>query len=173
MFRVTVKLVYNCPIRSLNFNQGVTAAGSKLDLTKALVDLNKRHIRDLAPVSRKNERCTSQQTRITIVELVLRRLLADLVYLANFTIKPVNFIVGETGSITRGWKEEVSCTRGWLCVLGFGKPRPMTQNHSQVQDTSSFHPLLMEPLFLPLIGINTHLFPMGIGDGFWFHIWVK
>ena len=41
----------NCPIRSLNFNQEVTAAGSKVDPTIARVDLNKRHVRDLAPVS--------------------------------------------------------------------------------------------------------------------------
>ena len=41
----------NCPIRSLNFNQWVTAAGSKVDPTIARVDLNKRHVRDLAPVS--------------------------------------------------------------------------------------------------------------------------
>ena len=42
-----VKLTCNCPIRSLNFIQGVTAAGSKLDLTMVRVDLNKRHARDL------------------------------------------------------------------------------------------------------------------------------
>ena len=30
------------------------------------MDLNKRHVRDLAPVSRENKRCTSQQTRITV-----------------------------------------------------------------------------------------------------------
>ena len=41
----------NCPIRSLNCNQLVTAAGSKVDPTIARVDLNKRHVRDLAPVS--------------------------------------------------------------------------------------------------------------------------
>ena len=86
--------------------------------------------------------------------------------------------MGETGSITRGWKEEESCTREWFCVLGLGKPRPKTQNHSHsaratipssgwiatrlcvagslgrrmnhslVQDSSSFHPLVMEPLSL-------------------------
>ena len=65
-----VKLTCNCPIRSLNFIQGVTAAGSKVDLTMVRVDLNKRHARDLAPVTRENKWCTSQQTRITIVELV-------------------------------------------------------------------------------------------------------
>ena len=54
------------------------------------VGSNERHVRDLAPVSRENKRCTSQQTRITIVELVHRRPLADLVYLANFTVKRVN-----------------------------------------------------------------------------------
>ena len=37
------------------------------------------NIRDLAPISRENKRCTSQQTRITIVELVHRWLLDDLV----------------------------------------------------------------------------------------------
>ena len=56
--------------------------------------------------------------------------------------------MGETGSITCGWKKEVSCTRERFCVLGLGKPRPRTQNHSLVQDTSSFHPLVMEPLYL-------------------------
>ena len=55
--------------------------------------------------------------------------------------------MGETGSITRGWKEEESCTREWFCVLGLGKPRPKTQNHPLVQDSSSFHPLVMEPLY--------------------------
>ena len=57
--------------------------------------------------------------------------------------------MGETGSITRGGKEEESGTREWFCVLGLGKPRPKTQNHSLVQDSSSFHPLVMEPLYLP------------------------
>ena len=52
---------------------------------------NKRHVRDLAPVSKENKRCTSQQTRITIVEIVHRRPLADLVYQANLTVKRVNF----------------------------------------------------------------------------------
>ena len=56
--------------------------------------------------------------------------------------------MGERGSITRGWKEEESCTRELFCVLGLGKPRPKTQNNSLVQDSSSFHPLVMEPLFL-------------------------
>ena len=56
--------------------------------------------------------------------------------------------MGETGSITRGWKEEESCTRELFCVLGLGKPRPKTQNNSLVQDSSSFHPLVMEPLYL-------------------------
>ena len=81
----------NCPIRSLNFNQEVTAAGSKVDLTMVRVHSNKRHVRDLAPVSTENKRCTSQQTRITIVEIVHRRPLADLVYQANLTVKRVNF----------------------------------------------------------------------------------
>ena len=45
----------------------------------ARVDLNKHHVRDLAPVSRENKRCTSQQMRITIAELVHRWPLADLV----------------------------------------------------------------------------------------------
>ena len=58
--------------------------------------------------------------------------------------------MGETGSTTRGWKEEESCTREWFCVLGLGKPRPKTQNHSRVQDSSSFHPRVMEPLYLTL-----------------------
>ena len=49
------------------------------DLTMARVDLNKRHVRDLAPVARENKRCTSQQTCITIVELVHRWPLSDLV----------------------------------------------------------------------------------------------
>ena len=57
----------------------VTAAGSKVDLTMVHVDLNKRHVRDLAPVSRENKRCRSQQTCITIVEPVHRRPLAYLV----------------------------------------------------------------------------------------------
>ena len=51
----------------------------KVDLTIVRVDLNKSHVRDLAPVSRENKRCTSQQTRITIVELVQRWPLDDLV----------------------------------------------------------------------------------------------
>ena len=55
------------------------------------VHSNKRHLRDLAPVSKENKRCTSQQTRITIVEIVHRRPLADLVYQANLTVKRVNF----------------------------------------------------------------------------------
>ena len=38
-----------------------------------------------------NKRCMSQQTRITIVELVHGWPLADLVQLANFTVKRVNF----------------------------------------------------------------------------------
>ena len=64
--------------------------------------------------------------------------------------------MGETGSITRGWKEEESCTREWFCILGLGKPRPKTQHHSLVQDSSSFHPLVMEPLFLPLRCMDNH-----------------
>ena len=56
----------------------------------ARVDLNKHYVRDLAPVSKENKRCTSQQTRNTIVELLHRRPLADLVKLANFTVKRVN-----------------------------------------------------------------------------------
>ena len=43
------------------------------------MDLNKRHIRDLAPVSRENKQRMSQQTRITIVELVHWWPLDDLV----------------------------------------------------------------------------------------------
>ena len=65
---------------------------SKVDLTMVRVDSSKRHhVRDLAPDSRENKRCTSQQTRITIVELLQRRPLADLVWLANFTVKRVIF----------------------------------------------------------------------------------
>ena len=70
--------------------------------------------------------------------------------------------MGETGSITREGKEEVSCTREWFCVLGLGKPRPKTQNHSLVQDSSSFHPLVMEPLYHALgsylLSRNLHWF---------------
>ena len=40
------------------------------DPTVVRAHLNKRHECDLAPVSRENKLCTSQQTRITIVELV-------------------------------------------------------------------------------------------------------
>ena len=88
------------------------------------VGSNERHVRDLAPVSRENKRCTSQQTRITIVELVHRRPLADLVYLANFTVKRVNvsFI---------SWEKQV------LSLV----------DHSLVQETS-FRPFVMEPLYL-------------------------
>ena len=46
---------------------GSLLLGSKVDITIARVDLNKRHVRDLALVSRENKLCTSQQTRITIV----------------------------------------------------------------------------------------------------------
>ena len=56
----------------------------------ALIDLNERHVRDMVPGSRENKRCTSQQMCITIVEILHRRHLADLVLLANFTVKHVN-----------------------------------------------------------------------------------
>ena len=61
-----------------------------VDLTMARVDLKRRNVLDLAPVSRENKRCSSQQTRITIVELLHRWPSAELVYLANFTVKRVN-----------------------------------------------------------------------------------
>ena len=41
--------------------------------TVVRVHLSKSHVRDLAPVSKENKRCTSQHTRITIVELEHRR----------------------------------------------------------------------------------------------------
>ena len=44
----------------------------------ARLDLNKCHIRDLAPVSRENKRYMSQHMHITIVELVHRQPMADL-----------------------------------------------------------------------------------------------
>ena len=45
----------------------------------AHMDLNKRHIRDMAQVSRENKWYTSQQTLMIIVELVHKCPLADLV----------------------------------------------------------------------------------------------
>ena len=36
------------------------SAASTADLTMARLDLNKRHVRCLVPVSRENKRCTSQ-----------------------------------------------------------------------------------------------------------------
>ena len=58
---------------------GEFSAALTVDLTMACVDLNKRHVRDLAPVSRENTWCTSQCTHITNVELVHRQPLADIV----------------------------------------------------------------------------------------------
>ena len=55
------------------------SAALSVDLPMASMDLNKRHIRNLAPVTRENKRCMSQHTRITIVERVHMWPLADLV----------------------------------------------------------------------------------------------
>ena len=111
---------------------------------------NKRHVRDLAPVSKENKRCTSQQTRITIVEIVHRRPLADLVYQANLTVKRVNFSFSSWEkrvlSLVDGKRRNLALVSDFVSCLG--KPRPKTQNHSLVQDSSSFHPLVMEPLYL-------------------------
>ena len=49
------------------------SAAPTVDPTVAPVHLNRRHVRDVAPVSKDNKRCTSQRARITIVELVHRR----------------------------------------------------------------------------------------------------
>ena len=83
--------------------------------------------------------------------------------------------MGETGSITCGWKEEESCTREWFCVLGLGKPRQKTQNHSLVQDSSSFHLLVMEPLFLPLSRTIINSAPTSVWNVYyviWGRIWM-
>ena len=49
------------------------SAAPIVDPTVARAHSNKRHVRDLAPVSNENKSCTSQHTHITIVELVHRR----------------------------------------------------------------------------------------------------
>ena len=76
---VRIMLKRSCPIRSLYFNQGVTVDGLKVALTMVRVDLNQRHVSDLATVSREKKRCTSQQRRITIVGVVHGWPLTDLV----------------------------------------------------------------------------------------------
>ena len=63
------------------------------------------------------------------------------------------------GSITSGWKEEESCTSEWFCVLGRGLPSPKTQNHSRVQDSSSFPPRVMEPVSPTIKRRNLHVLP--------------
>ena len=68
---------------------------------------------------------------------------------------------GDRGSITSGWKEEESCTSEWFCVLGRGLPSPKTQNHSRVQDSSSFHPRVIEPVSPTMKRRNLHALPWG------------
>ena len=63
------------------------------------------------------------------------------------------------GSITSGWKEEESCTSERFCVLGRGLPSPKTQNHSRVQDSSSFHPRVIEPVSPTIKKRNLHVLP--------------
>ena len=63
------------------------------------------------------------------------------------------------GSITSGWKEEESCTSELFCVLGRGLPSPKTQNNSRVQDSSSFHPRVIEPLSPTIKRRNLHVLP--------------
>ena len=66
---------------------------------------------------------------------------------------------GYRGSITSGWKEEESCTSELFCVLGRGLPSPKTQNNSRVQDSSSFHPRVIEPLSPTIKRRNLHVLP--------------
>ena len=44
-------------------------------------------------------------------------------------------------------------------VLGRDLPSPKTQNHSRVQDTSSFHPRVMEPVSPTIKMRNSHVLP--------------
>ena len=129
------------------------------------VHSNKRHVRDLAPVSKENKRCTSQQTRITIVEIVHRRPLADLVYQANLTVKRVNFPFSswekQVLSLVDGKRRNLALV-SYFVSWDSASLVPRHKNNSLVQDSSSFHPLVMEPLYL-------HCF-WGLWAPIWNHI---
>ena len=75
------------------------------------------------------------------------------------TIQYFMFYHGYRGSITSGWKEEESCTSEWFCVLGRGLLSPKTQNHSRVQDSSSFHPRVIEPVSPTIKRRNLNILP--------------
>ena len=113
------------------------------------VHSNKRHVRDLAPVSKENKRCTSQQTRITIVEIVHRRPLADLVYQANLTVKRVNFSFSswekQVLSLVDGKRRNLARVSDFV---SWDEACRVPRHKITHEALTALHPLVMEPLFL-------------------------
>ena len=109
----------------------------------ARADLNKRHVRDSAPVSRENKLSTSQHKRMTIVELVHMQLLADLVELADFTVKRVHFSF-------LSWKKQVQ-------QLVDGKRRNLALMSDLVSwNSTSLIPRYKIPYLCKIPSLSTH-----------------
>ena len=109
-------------------------------------------------------RITEQALSIRITEQAFSIRITEQALSIRITEQACSFWITEhsrsdRGSITRGWKEEESCTSELFCVLGRGLPSPKTQNHSRVQDSSSFHPRVIEPVSPTIKRRNLHVLP--------------